>query len=69
MNQPNPAMLDRLLAISSPILEILARPDESATAAAWREMRERLQVFATADGWRGPKEWLLTVGRRGQETD
>lgn len=53
---------------ASPILEILAPLDEPAIAAAWREMRERLQVFSTPDGWRGPNELLLTAGRRAQET-
>lgn len=53
---------------ASPVLEILAPLDEQAVAAAWREMRERLLVFATPDGWRGPNELLLTAGRRAKET-
>ncbi len=49
---------------ASPIVQILARLDVAATAAAWAEMRERLSVFETPRGWEGPNEILLTAGRR-----
>lgn len=49
---------------ASPILAILAQLPPAAAAAAWAEMRERLDVFSTAQGWAGPNELLLTAGRR-----
>lgn len=53
---------------ASPILQILGRLDASAAEAAWSEMRERLSTFTTRQGWEGPNELLLTVGRRPRET-
>lgn len=55
--------LDFVQTSASPIQQILARLEEPAAAAAWAEMAERLQTFDTADGWVGPNELLLTVGR------
>jgi SAM-dependent methyltransferase len=52
---------------ASPILQILGRLDAAAAEHAWSEMRERLMVFTTADGWAGPNELLLTAGRRHEE--
>lgn len=49
---------------ASPILQILGRLAPAAAEAAWREMRERLSVFDTPEGWVGPNELLLTAGRR-----
>lgn len=49
---------------ASPIQQILARLSPAAAKAAWTEMEERLAVFATADGWAGPNELLLTAARR-----
>lgn len=49
---------------ASPIQQVLARLSPAAAEAAWAEMEERLAVFATADGWAGPNELLLTAGRR-----
>lgn len=49
---------------ASPILQILAPLDAAAREAAWSEIRERLMVFTTQDGWAGPNELLLTAGRR-----
>jgi len=49
---------------ASPIKGILARLSPAAADAAWTEMEQRLAVFATADGWTGPNELLLTAGRR-----
>jgi SAM-dependent methyltransferase len=49
---------------ASPILQILGRLDQAAAEAAWSEIRERLQVFTTNDGWEGPNELLLTAARR-----
>jgi SAM-dependent methyltransferase len=51
-----------LRASAGPILQILGRLDQAARAAAWDDIRERLNVFANADGWAGPNELLLTVG-------
>lgn len=53
-------------ASASPILNILAPLDEQARDAAWEEMEVKLQSFATAEGWEGPNELLLTVGRKEQ---
>lgn len=52
---------------ASPILQILGQLDAAAADAAWSEMRERLMVFTTHDGWAGPNELLLTAGRRPEE--
>ncbi len=52
---------------ASPILQILGHLDAPAVEAAWSEMRERLTVFTTHDGWAGPNELLLTAGRRSEE--
>lgn len=49
---------------ASPIQQILARLSPAAAAGAWAEMEERLTGFATADGWAGPNELLLTAARR-----
>lgn len=49
---------------ASPIQQILGRLDAAAADAAWDEMRERLMVFNTPQGWAGPNELLLTAGRR-----
>lgn len=49
---------------AGPILHVLARLDEEARAAAWAEIEEKLAAFNVADGWEGPNELLLTVGRR-----
>jgi SAM-dependent methyltransferase len=49
---------------ASPILQILSQLDAAAADAAWSEMRERLMVFTTPEGWAGPNELLLTAGRR-----
>lgn len=53
---------------ASPILGILSRLSPAAAAAAWLEMRERLDIYTTADGWAGPNELLLTAGRRPPDT-
>ena len=53
---------------ASPILQILDGLDAVAADNAWREVRERLMVFTTPQGWAGPNELLLTAGRRHQET-
>jgi SAM-dependent methyltransferase len=53
---------------ASPILQILGQLDAAAAEAAWVDMRERLMVFTTHDGWEGPNELLLTAGRRPLET-
>jgi SAM-dependent methyltransferase len=53
---------------ASPILQILSRLDAAAAEDAWSEMRERLKVYTTPDGWAGPNELLLTAGRRAGQT-
>lgn len=53
---------------ASPVLHVLGKLDAAAAEAAWREMRERLMVFTTPDGWAGPNELLLTAGRRPEAT-
>ncbi|NVO12401.1 MAG: class I SAM-dependent methyltransferase [Rhodoplanes sp.] len=56
--------LDFIRMSASPILQILDRLDESRKRAAWAEIEDRLDAFATPDGWEGPNELLLTIGRR-----
>ena len=51
---------------ASPILQILGQLDAAAAESAWSEMRERLMIFNTPDGWAGPNELLLTAGRRAE---
>lgn len=51
---------------ASPIQQILARLDAAAADAAWAEVRERLMVFNTPQGWAGPNELLLTAARRAE---
>lgn len=55
--------LEFIRASASPIQMILSRLDDAGRAAAWEDMRTRLSVFAGIDGWSGPNELLLTVGR------
>lgn len=47
-----------------PVRQILARLAPPAADAAWAEMAEALRPFDTPNGWAGPNELLLTVGRR-----
>ena len=56
--------LDFIRSSASPIMQILGRLDASANAAAWAEIESKLSVFNTANGWEGPNELLLTIGRR-----
>jgi SAM-dependent methyltransferase len=49
---------------AGPILQLLAHLDETARAAAWAEIEERLGSFQTRDGWVGPNELLLGAGTR-----
>ena len=53
---------------ASPILQILGHLDAASAAAAWDEMRDRLNAFTTQQGWEGPNELLLTAGRRPEQT-
>lgn len=52
---------------ASPILGLIAHLTPAAADAAWAEMRARLDVFTTPQGWAGPNELLLTAGRRPQD--
>jgi SAM-dependent methyltransferase len=56
--------LDFIRTSASPILQILGRLDEAAREAAWAEIEAKLSAFNTPNGWEGPNELLLTVGRR-----
>ena len=56
--------LDFVRSSASPVLSILGRVDEAARRAAWFEIESRLSVFNTENGWEGPNELLLTVGRK-----
>jgi SAM-dependent methyltransferase len=49
---------------ASPVQQILGRLDPAAAEAAWQDIAERLKVFEKTDGWEGPNELLLAVGRR-----
>jgi SAM-dependent methyltransferase len=56
--------LDFLRTSAGPILQILARLPDAARGEAWADIRERLSIFNTADGWAGPNELLLSSGER-----
>jgi SAM-dependent methyltransferase len=56
--------LDFIRTSAGPILQILSRLDDAAREAAWREVEAKLNAFNIVDGWEGPNELLLTVGRR-----
>ena len=58
------AYLDFVRSSASPIQQILGSVGEAAREAAWTAMEQRLQQFATPQGWEGPNELLLTAGRR-----
>ena len=58
------AYLDFIRTSASPIQQMLAGLDPEKQAAAWAAMEARLQKFATPNGWEGPNQVLLTVGRR-----
>jgi ubiquinone/menaquinone biosynthesis C-methylase UbiE len=53
-----------LRASASPIQQILGRLEPAAAEAAWADMEQRLRVFDSGSGWRGPNELLLTAARR-----
>ncbi|KAA0911522.1 class I SAM-dependent methyltransferase [Pusillimonas sp. ANT_WB101] len=48
---------------AGPIIQMLSKLGETERNAAWNEMEERLNIYNVADGWQGPNELLLTVGR------
>jgi SAM-dependent methyltransferase len=56
--------LDFIRNSASPILQILRRIDPTAREAAWAEIESKLSAFNTTNGWEGPNELLLTMGRR-----
>jgi ubiquinone/menaquinone biosynthesis C-methylase UbiE len=58
------AYLDFVRSSASPVVQILAALPQAQRDAAWAEMAQRLQRFGTAQGWVGPNELLLSVGRR-----
>jgi hypothetical protein len=55
--------LDFIRTSASPIVALLSRLDDSARAAAWAEIEDKLSAFNTAGGWEGPNELLLTAGK------
>jgi SAM-dependent methyltransferase len=56
--------LDFVRTSASPIVQILERLDDAARGAAWVEIESKLSAFNTSNGWEGPNELLLTMGRR-----
>jgi SAM-dependent methyltransferase len=56
--------LDFIRTSASPIVQILGRLDDAARDRAWAEIEQKLCAFNTPNGWEGPNELLLTVGRR-----
>jgi len=56
--------LDFVRTSASPILQMLRQLDDGAQEAAWAETETKLSAFNTPNGWEGPNELLLTVGRR-----
>ncbi len=56
--------MEFLRSSTAPIPQILGRLDDAARVAAWADIEARLRAFETPDGWIGPNELLLTVGRR-----
>jgi len=56
--------LDFIRNSASPILQILGRLDSTAQEGAWAEIESKLSAFNTTNGWEGPNELLLTMGRR-----
>lgn len=55
--------LDFVRSSASPIMEILAPLTERAQMAAWDDMGEQLNAFATQAGWVGPNELVLCSAR------
>jgi ubiquinone/menaquinone biosynthesis C-methylase UbiE len=56
--------LDFIESSASPINQILRRVDDATRHKAWAEIEAKLSAFNTPNGWEGPNELLLTVGRR-----
>jgi len=56
--------LDFVRSSASPIMEILAPLPERAQIAAWDDMGEQLNAFASQAGWEGPNELLLCSAAR-----
>lgn len=55
--------LDFVRTSAGPILQLLASLDDRAKAVVWADMAEQLRQFDTTEGWVGPNELLLSVGR------
>ncbi len=49
---------------AGPIMQILARLEPEARAAAWADIEAQLDTFQTAEGWAGPNTLLLTAGQK-----
>ncbi len=56
--------LDFVRTSAGPILQLLAPLDDRAKEEVWADMAGQLRQFDTTEGWVGPNELLLSVGRR-----
>ncbi|MEJ2123186.1 MAG: class I SAM-dependent methyltransferase [Alphaproteobacteria bacterium] len=56
--------LDFIRTSAGPVIQILDRLDIATRDAAWSEIEAKLSAFNTPNGWEGPNELLLTVGKR-----
>jgi len=56
--------VDFVRSAGSPVRELLKPLDAPARERAWAEIEQRLTAFATPDGWLGPNQLLLFVGRK-----
>ena len=53
--------VDFLRSSAAPLIDVLASLSDAAQQAAWDDMTQKLQVFATPHGWVGPNELLHCV--------
>lgn len=53
-----------LRAAAAPVMAMLSRLAPDAQEDAWADIRERLAVFGSPDGWTGPNTLLVTAGRK-----
>ena len=58
------AFMGFIQAAASPIRALLSQLDDNGQRRAVEQMEQRLQMFATSDGWAGPNELLLVAGQR-----
>lgn len=53
--------VDFLRSSASPLIDVLVPLSDAAQQAAWDDMTEQLQVFATPKGWIGPNQLLRCI--------